>query len=149
MKNLSDIGRIFYGIAMAGMAFQTIYDKDFPYMMIPPNHTGIPGLTGLTFIFGILLFLAGACIVFKKIPRPVSLLLGTVLLLIFCCYFVPYEFIATSNYMHFGEWENAMKELSLASGAFVIAGCFPANNENALFRFLSKLIPYGTIFYSP
>ena len=148
MKNLSDIGRIFYGIAMAGMAFQTIYDKDFPYMLIPPNHSGIPGFTGLTFIFGILLILAGACIVFRKIPRQVSLLLGTVLLLIFCCYFVPYEFMATPNYMHFGEWENAMKELSLASGAFVIAGCFPANNENPVFRFLSKLIPYGIIFFA-
>ncbi len=104
-------------------------------MLIPPNHSGIPGFTGLTFIFGILLVLAGACIVFKKIPLPVSLLLGAVLLLIFCFYFVPYEFMATSNYMHFGEWENPIKELSLACGAFVIAGCFPATNENAIFRF--------------
>jgi uncharacterized membrane protein YphA (DoxX/SURF4 family) len=50
--------------------------------------------------------------------------------------------------MHFGEWENAAKELALACGAFVIAGCFPANNENAIFRFLSKLIPYGTILFA-
>ncbi len=49
-----------------------------------------------------------------------------------------------------GEWENAMKELlPLACGAFVIAGLLsPGNNENALFRFLSKLIPYGTIFFA-
>jgi uncharacterized membrane protein YphA (DoxX/SURF4 family) len=148
MRNLSDIGRIFYGIAMAGMGFQTVYDKDFPYMLIPPNHSGVLGFTVLAFIFGILLILAGACIVFKIIPRQVSLLLGTVLLLIFCCYFIPYEFMATSNYMHFGEWENAVKELSLACGAFVIAGCFPANNETPLFIFLSKLIPYGTILFA-
>jgi uncharacterized membrane protein len=148
VKNLANTGRIFYGIAMAGMGFQTVYDKDFPYMMIPPNHSGVPGFNVLTFIFGMLLILAGACIVFKKMPRQISILLGVLLLLIFCCYFVPYEFIATSNYMHFGEWENAMKELSLASGAFVIAGCFPVNNENPIFRFLSRLIPYGIILFA-
>jgi len=40
MRNLSDIGRIFYGIAVAGLGFQTIYYDDFPYMLIPRN---IPG----------------------------------------------------------------------------------------------------------
>jgi hypothetical protein len=148
MENLSVAGRIFYGIAIAGMGFQTVYDKDFPYMLIPPNHSWLPGFTVLVFIFGIMFILAGACIVFKKRPGPVSLLLGSVLLLIFCFYFIPYEFIANPNYMHFGEWENAAKELALASGAFVIAGCFPEKNGNSLTSFLGKLTPPGIIFFS-
>jgi len=37
MKNLSGVGRIFYGIGIAGMGFLTIYYKDFPYMLIPPK----------------------------------------------------------------------------------------------------------------
>jgi len=147
MRNLSDIGRIFYGIAIAGMGCLTVYYKDFPYMLIPP-HSQITGFTILTFISGILLILAGGCIVFQKKPRQVSLLLGAALLLIFCFYFIPYEFMATSNYMHFGEWENAVKELALSCGAFVIAGCYPEKNKNALFSFLGKLIPYGTIFFA-
>jgi len=148
MGNLSNTGRIFYGIAISEIGFQTIYYHDFPYMMLPPNHSSIPDLVVLAYISGILFVLAGACIVFEKKARPVSLLLGSVLLLIFCFYYIPYEFIASSNYMHFGEWENAAKELALASGAFVIAGCFPGKNENAFFGFLSKLIPYGTIFFA-
>jgi len=148
MRNLSKTGRIFYGIAIAGMGLLTCYYKDFPYMLIPPNHSTVPGLTILTFIFGMLFIWAGGCIGFQKKPRQISLLLGAVLLLIFRFYFIPYEFMATSNYMHFGEWENAVKELALACGAFVIAGCFSAQNENALFRLLGKLIPYGTIFFS-
>jgi uncharacterized membrane protein YphA (DoxX/SURF4 family) len=148
MGNLINIGRIFYGAAIAGMGVLTIYFKDFPYMLIPPNHTGVPGITILAFIAGILFVLAGACIVFGAKARQLSLLLTAVLLLIFCFYYIPYEFLATSNYMHFGEWENAAKELALAGGALVIAGCFSSKNETALARFLGKLIPYGAIIFA-
>ena len=135
MRNLSNIGRIFYGIAIAGIGVQTIYYNDFPYMLIPPKHSWIPGLVMLAYIFGALLILAGACIVFEKKTRTISLLLGSVLLLIFCFYYIPYEFMASSNYTHLVEWENAEKELALAGGAFVIAGCFSEKNENPLIGF--------------
>lgn len=141
-------GRIFYGIAIAVIGIVTVYYHDFPYMLIPPKHNWIPGLAMLAYIFGGLLILAGACIVFEKKVRLISLLLGTVLLLIFCFYFIPYELMVSPNYMHFGDWENAAKELALSSGAFVIAGSYPGKNENALTRFWAKLIPLGTILFS-
>jgi len=148
MGNLSDVGRIFYGTSIAGMGCLTIYYDDFPYMLIPPNHSTIHGLEMLAYISGTMLILAGMCIVFEKRTRLIALLLGGVLLLIFCFYYIPYEFIKTSNYMHAGEWENAEKEFALSCGAFVIAGCFSTKNENALTTFLTKLIPFGTIFFS-
>ena len=148
MGNLSNIGRIFYGIAIAGTGFQTIYYHDFPYWLLPPKHAWIPGLAMVAYISGTLLVLAGACIVFKKKTRPISLLSGAVLLLIFCFYFIPYEFMASSRYMHLLQWENAEKELAFSSGAFVIAGCFPEKNENLLYRFLGKLIPLGPVLFS-
>jgi uncharacterized membrane protein len=118
MENLSYIGRIFYGIAIAAMGFLTIYYRDFPYMLIPPKHFWISDY--IVFASGALLFLAGACIVLNKKTILVSLLLGTVLLLIFCFAFIPYELRTSSRYMHFGQWENAAKELALAGGAFVL-----------------------------
>src|SRR5258708_457997 len=148
MGNLSNIGRIFFGIAIAVMGLLTVYYGDFPYMLIPPKHKWIPGIAVLTYISGALLVLAGASIVFVKKIGTASLLLGGVLLLIFCFYFIPYQLIASSNYMHFGDWENAAKELALASGALVIAGCYSEKNENPLIRFLSKLTPLGAIFFS-
>jgi hypothetical protein len=148
MGKLSNIGRIFYGIAIAAMGFQTIYDHDFPYMLIPPGHSWMNDHLVFVYISGALLFLAGACIVFRKLTLPVSLLLGTVLLMVFCFYFVPYELLASSNYMHFGDWENAVKELALSSGALVIAGCFSTKNESPPIGILGKLIPYGTILFS-
>jgi hypothetical protein len=118
----ASIGRIFFGVAIAAMGVLTIYYRDFPYMLIPPKHTWISDHVLLVYIPGALLFLAGACIVLGKKLVPVSQLTGTVFLLVFCFYFVPYEFMASSRYMHFGAWENAAKELAFAGGAFVIAG---------------------------
>jgi uncharacterized membrane protein len=133
MRNLSYIGRIFYGIAIAVLGLLTLYYQDFPYMLIPPHQ----GLVIVAYISGIFLVLAGGCIVLKKKILPVSILLGAVLLLVFCFYFIPYQLMDSSRYMHFGEWENAAKELALASGAFVIAGLF-----------LQRLMPFGAALFS-
>jgi uncharacterized membrane protein len=146
--NLSVIGRVFFGAAIAVMGLLTIYYRDFPYMLIPPKHSWIPGLATVAYISGSLLVLAGACIVFEKKIRPASLLLGGVLLLIFCFYFIPFQLIVSSNNKEFGDWENAAKELTLCSGAFVIAGRFSKTNEQGLYRFLSKLIPFGVVLFS-
>ena len=148
MGNLSNIGRIFYGIAIAEIGCQTIYFKDFPYFLLPLNHLSIPGFTVIVYLSGILFVLAGVCIVLKKITRPVALLLGVALLLIVCFYCIPYELIVSSNYMHLGDWENAVKDLTLAGGALVIAGCFPEKSESPLIRLWGKLAPYGTILFS-
>ena len=148
MRNLSHIGRVFYGIAIAVLGILTIYYSDFPYMMLPPNHYSIPGHVMATYVLGAILSLAGICIVFEKKIRPVSLTLGIILLLIFCFYFIPYQFISNPNYMHFGEWENAAKELALAAGALVIADCFPGKNIKSFGSFLEKLISLGAIFYA-
>jgi uncharacterized membrane protein YphA (DoxX/SURF4 family) len=133
---------------MAGMGWLTISHLDFPYMMIPPEHVWLTDHVFLVYIFGILLILAGTCIVFKIKPMPASLLLGTVLLLIFCFYFIPYELLVSPNYRHFGAWENAAKELTLCGGAFVIAGYFSTKTDNRLIRALKRLIPIGIIVYS-
>jgi hypothetical protein len=137
MRNLSNIGRIFYGISIAIMGFVTIYDHDFPYMLIPAGHSWLTGHEIVAYISGALLILAGIFIAFAKKTFPVSLLLGVVLLAIFCFYFIPYQLMASPRYMHFGAWENAAKELALAGGAFVIAGCYSR-----------KLMPLGVILYS-
>src|SRR6185295_9132213 len=148
MKNLSDIGRIFYGVAIAGLGSQTIYYDDFPYMLIPPKHASIPGLAIMAYVTGILLILAGACIVLKKKTRLVAIVLGTVLLLIFCLYFIPYQLLSTTGYMQLGSWDSAEKELALSGGAFIIASCFSKNNEPPFRRFLAKLLPFGIIIFS-
>ena len=148
MGNLFNIGRILYGLAMAGIGFQIIYYHDFPYWLLPPKHSWIPGLVIIAYIFGILFVLTGACIVFEKKTQTTSLLTGTLLLLVFCFYFIPYQFMASSRYMHLLQWENAEKELAFCSGAFVIAGCYSETNKKTFYQSLGKLLPFGSILFS-
>jgi hypothetical protein len=147
MGILFKAGRIFYGIAIAEIGLQAIYEHNFPYILPLSKEVGTTGTLILAIIFGALFTLTGICIVFEKKIRQVSLLFGSVLLLLFCFYYIPYEFLVSTNYMHFGDWENAAKELALAGGAFVIAGCFPVKNESSLIQFLGKLIPFGAILF--
>ena len=116
------IGRIFYGIAIAAMGLTTIYYRDFPYFLMPPNHAWISDHPILVYLSGAFLLLAGVCIALEKKLRAASLLLGIVLGVIFCFYFIPYQLMVSPKNAHFGDWENAAKELALVGGAFVIAG---------------------------
>jgi len=144
---VSNVGRIFFGLSIAVMGFQTVYGLDFPYMLIPPKHSWIPGLAVIAVICGCAIMLAGACIVVKRQTRRASLLLGFMLLMIFCFYYVPYQLL-TGNFMQLVQWESAAKELALSCGAFVIAGSLQGQNESTLFKMLEKPIPLAAIVFS-
>ncbi len=147
MFSVSKVGRVFYGIAITEMGLQAIYFGKFPYMLIPPTHFPTPLRLQLACVSGILLVLGGICIILNKKAKVASLLLGVILLLVFCFYFIPYMFLS-NTYMHFGEWENAEKELALSGGAFIIAACFSGKNESPFSTFLAKLIPLGPVFFA-
>lgn len=146
MENLSKTGRIFFGVAIAEMGLQAIYYHNVPYIL--PEHFSTTGTAILAFVFGLLFALAGASILLEKWTRQISLLFGVVLVSLFCFYYIPYELLASANYMNFEDWENAEKELAFAGGALVIAGCFPAKNGTSFTRFLAKLIPVGAILFA-
>lgn len=146
LERLPEIGRIFYGIAIAAMGMLTICYRDFPYFLIPPNHSWMIGHILSVYVSGGLLFLAGVCIAGRVRLLPVTLMLGTVLFAIFCFYFIPYELMVSAKYMHFGQWENAAKELALAGGAFAIAGGYPRHNVGPFTALLARMIPLGILF---
>jgi uncharacterized membrane protein YphA (DoxX/SURF4 family) len=146
MRNLSNIGRIFFGIALIGTGFPAIYFNIYPYYLLPPFQFLTPGATILHYISGAIFVLVGACIVFNKKIRTVSFLFGSVLLLIFCFLYIPYQFI--DKHLQLAEWENAEKELSLAAGAFIIAACFSEKKENPSNPFWRKLMYFASILYA-
>ena len=147
MGNLFKIGRIFYSIGIAEIGLHAIYYHDFPYMLLP-KHSWIPNLTAVAFIAGVFFFLAGALIVFEIKIKQSALVLGAVLLSIFCFYYIPYQIIVSPNYMQLADWENAEKELALAGGALVIASNFSVTFANGFLRFVEKLAPAGQILFS-
>ena len=150
MKNLLKPARISYGIMIAALAIQQIFYKDFRPVILPPFHLSVAGYALYVYIISIVLIAAGVAIIFEIGSRPVSLVLGGVLLLLFCVCQIPYELISDPYYKHFGVWVNALKELAIAGGAFVVAGSFMTKDEgkeNNLVRLLEKLIPLGSIFF--
>jgi hypothetical protein len=108
-------------VGIAALGALIIYHRDLPSFLIPAKHAWISDHVFVVYMYGALLFLAGAWIVFRQNVAPIALPLGTILLLIFCLYFVPYELTQSANYRHFGDWEDAFKELTFAGGAFVLA----------------------------
>jgi uncharacterized membrane protein YphA (DoxX/SURF4 family) len=122
MRDFYKIGRLFYGIAMAALGLLTICYRDVAYFLLPPNHSWLTDHIPLVYLWGTLHFIAGSCLILEKKLRLASLLLGAVLLLIFCFYFVPVQLSAWSTYKTPGAWENSIKELALAGGAFVMIG---------------------------
>jgi len=122
-------------------------------MILPPLHSWIPGLRFWAYLGGAALIAVGAAIIFKTTARAAALVLGGILLALFCFYYIPYELIIDPNSKYLGQWGDAEKELALSGGALLIGGSFPEGvvkfqKKNLLIRFLEKLIPYGGIFFS-
>ena len=152
MKHFINAGRVFYAIAIIVYGIQQFIYGNFRNVLFPPWQFQLPLLPVWAYIFGIFLIGSGVAIMFLRNARNIVLLLGGVLLFLFCFLQVPYELISEPNKSyHFGLWVNALKEFALTGGAFVIAGTFQANSSAAsgtnFMRFLEKIIPYGNIFF--
>jgi hypothetical protein len=117
-------------------------------VLFPPLHLSKAGLLMLTYVFGASLLLAGAGTAFRKNPRLVCLVLGSLRWSMACFVDIPCEFMSNSNYLHFAAWEDAVKELALCGGALLIAGCFPQKSKDPLSGVLSKWVPLGGFFFT-
>lgn len=63
------MGRVFFGIAIAGLGVQSIHDHDIPYMLMAPAPFPPPVLAALSYIFGAFFLFSGA---FKRCIRIYS-----------------------------------------------------------------------------
>jgi uncharacterized membrane protein len=122
MGNLSNVGRIFFGISIAGMGILAICYRQLPYILTPA-HGLVPAI-----LFGVICLIAGAAIVVNN--KTAALLLGGILLAIGCFYCIPH----VPKLLSLPEWENAVKVLTLAGGAFALAN--------------GKISRFGAILYA-
>ena len=73
MGNPFNIGRIFYGLAMAGIGVLAMYYRTLPYILSPPAHLYAPLLVAIADLFGALLIFTGTGIALNKQVRQLSL----------------------------------------------------------------------------
>src|SRR5436305_981345 len=124
MNPLVKAGRLFYGLALAGIGIQHFIFPVFQPLVFP-SFPGLPVLRVLTALAGTLLVVCGLLIAFRSEARKISLALAVLFLLVFFFGHLPYQFIVEPNSkIHLGLWTSALKELALAGGAFIIAASY-------------------------
>jgi uncharacterized membrane protein YphA (DoxX/SURF4 family) len=145
MKNLLWLGRCFYGIGIAGLGIQQFVYSDFRPVILIYLPSSMLGLSIWAYITGGALILAGVLIIFSKKARIVSLALAIFFFLLFVCSHVYYQLFLSPYDFHLGSWTDALKELTLSGGAFVMAVSFAKEKSvtgNKLFLIL------GRVFFS-
>jgi uncharacterized membrane protein len=142
--------RVAYCIGLTGMVFPQFFYKVFGSNFFPawPH---LPLVSFWACLFTVITIAACIAIVFEKKARAASLILGGLLLAMYCFGYVPYEIILAPYNNYLGAWADGLKEPALAGGAFVIAGSFSEKTETgkaSLIKVMGKLIPFGRIFFS-
>ena len=156
-NKLIKTGRLFYGSTIVAIGILQLFYPHFRPVILPA--WSLPGLIFWVWLVSFLLIGAGLAIIFEKKTRAVSLLLGGFFLALFLLGHVPYELFVDPNSKHLGVWTNALKELALSGGAFVLAGSIPwqtsgpqlsapPRRESSTLRGLENLIPVGRVFFS-
>jgi uncharacterized membrane protein YphA (DoxX/SURF4 family) len=148
--NLTNTGRIFFGTTIAVLGALTLFDRDFPYFLIPADHSWISRVIWVAYAASLFLILTGALIVANKKLTMVSFRLGNVLAAVFLFYQLPYQLFVSDGNSHFGDWENSAKELALAAGAWVVAGS-PTNRVTGNVRtdrVMPRLASIGRIVFA-
>ena len=145
------LGRTFYALAIVVYGIQQFVYGDFRNVLFPPWQQHLPGLPVWAYSFGVYLIVSGTLMLRGKHVKNVALGLGGVFLFLFCFCHIPYELISEPNKSyHLGLWVNALKELALAGGAFVIAETANQNStirKSIVLQVLEKISPYGSILF--
>lgn len=146
MPPLQPIGKLFYGLGIAGIGFlQFIYPWFRPVILpIAPEATNNIGI--VVYVSGVLIVLTGIIIAFMPRVKTIALVFGAILVLLVLAGHLPNRL--TNQPDNLGAWTDALKLLALAGGAFMVAVCYPPVKDNALLVFLDKLAHYGKYFFA-
>jgi hypothetical protein len=128
-------GRIFFGLGIVGIGVQHLVIAAFVPVILPSLPGGLP-LAGLwPYAVGLFLIATGAAIVFGQGGRRAAVVMGTALLAALVLRDIPVQFAASRWPVY--NWNNALKLLTLSSGALVVASTFPSSGSrgrDALYR---------------
>ena len=141
MQNYNKLWRSFFAIGVMAIAVQQLICADFRPVILPPAYpTWLYHRPAWTWVISLTMIAAGAAILFEIKAKPVSLLLGLAFFLLVVLFQIPGQ----QNPQVIAAWSDAFKELTLAGGAFVVAGSLPQPfNTPGFFKTLAKLIPFG------
>jgi uncharacterized membrane protein YphA (DoxX/SURF4 family) len=140
MEPLARAGQWAFAICLIGLAGQQLYYSDLRPVFVPAWAWSTTVRALLAYLFSAILIGTAASLLIGKGVRPAMLLLGGLLLALFIFSYVPFELLVDPNRRQIGSWNNALKELNISGGAFLIAGSAGATPK--------AWIPVGRNFYA-
>lgn len=149
MKAFIKPARVAFCIGLAGMVIPQLFYRQFQPNFFPA-WPGLPWTAFWSNLFTLVIIALCGAIVFEKNGRTASLILGGLLLAVYCFSYIPYELIIEPHRSSLGSWADGLKEPALAGGAFIIAGSFSKQDNrqtSSLTKFLDGLIPFGPLFF--
>lgn len=146
MENTTRIWRLFFAVGLFAIGIQELINKDFVLVMLPPEFPEwLSNRLIWDWVFSLPLAIACICIILEIKARPISLIIGAVLLLLVILFQVPGQHTP----MVLAFWVNPLKELTLSGGAFLVAGSLTRDKKvMPLENFLEKIIPAGKYFFA-
>ena len=146
MKLLLAIGRIFFGICIAGIGvLHFIYPGIRP--IIIPDLTTIPSrLYWMVYLTALLLISTGLLIVIGKKFHTLALIMGVVFLALLLFGHLPV--FLSADPLNSDLWVNLNKVLALSGGFFLISTINAPGSENRFLIFLYKLAPIGVYLFA-
>jgi uncharacterized membrane protein len=159
MKQLTKIGRTFYGIGIVALGVHQLITKDFRPEIVPPfpawahHYIFFPILSGIALII-VGIIISGLFKIKLVSTKSICLYLGLCFLVLIILCHLPYIlFFSPYKVSRLDVWFGVGEALAYSGGAFVMAGSFPESGssgkgEKPFELLLARLIPLGRIFYS-
>jgi uncharacterized membrane protein len=146
VKYLLGIGRIFFGLCIAGIGvFHFVYPGIQP--IIIPHLRNIPsGLYWIGYLTGLLFFSIGLLIVIGKKFHTISLIMGVVFLALLL--FVHLPVFVQAGPQNSDLWVKMNKVLALSGGFFLISTINAPRPGNRILITLYKLAPVGAYLFA-
>src|SRR5690349_5858846 len=139
-------GRLFYGVAVAGVGMLHLSSGVFRPLVSPIPAGDSYGF--IIYIFGVYFVVSGMLIAFDKRLRITSIILAYVLILFIVFSHFPWVFFLSPHGLELASFTNTLKLSAFTGGALLIA--FGSRAENMPGNFmaaLARLAPFGKYFF--
>jgi uncharacterized membrane protein len=136
-----EAGRVFFGAGIVGLGVQHFVNRDFVPVILPSFPDAVPLHWVWTYAAGTFLIATGAAILFGQAPRASSVALGWALLAALVLRHVPVQL--ASAHGPIAVWNNPLKLLTLAGGAFATAATLPGGAGPARDRLYTAFGCFG------
>lgn len=146
MKRLKIYSRVAYGLGMAGIGVLHFIYPGFRPVMLPIPAEATQGMSFVVYLTGTFLMITGIAIALGRNTKPISQLLGLMLLLFFILGHLPNRLM--NNPTALGAWTDALKLLALSGGAFLVSKSFPHADSIKFTNTFSRIVPYGKYFFA-